>query len=128
MSSARTGPSCRPTEPSTRRATVKKPCESLPRPEENHEPETRQTSGRKDSSNHPPQVRTVRGPLQRVREGRGGPRHLRIANERGPAEVESRVLFLPLGFHGGQRRGWPSARLHPLPPHRESARHLPGRD
>src|SRR5437899_4325273 len=125
-SSGRTGKSRRHTGPSTRSPTAEKPCESLPERGERHDGQQGATSFRPDPPDHPAPVSPVRRPLQGVRESGGRSGHLRTQDERSPSEAQSRVLFVPVGIHGGQRRGRSLARLDPLPPDRGSSGHLLG--
>src|SRR5256712_2329289 len=126
-SSGRTGKSRRHTGPSTRSPTAEKPCGSLPEQGERHDGQQGATSFRPDPPDHPAPVSPVRRPLQGVRESGGRPGHLRTQDERSPSEAQSRVLLVPVGVHGGQRRGRSLARLDPLPPDRESSGYLPRR-
>src|SRR5439155_707055 len=123
-SSGRTGGSRRRTGPSTRSPRAEKPCESSPERGERHDDQQGATSFRPDPADHPASVSPVRRPLQGVRESGGRSGYLRTQDERSPSEAQSRVLFVPVGIHGGQRRGRSLARLDPLPPNRESSGHL----
>src|SRR5207245_9564032 len=101
--SGRTGGSRRRTGPSTRSPTAEKPCESSPERGERHDDQQGATSFRPDPADHPASVSPVRRPLQGVRESGGRSGYLRTQDERSPSEAQSRVLFVPVGIHGGQR-------------------------
>src|SRR3989442_11026095 len=95
------GPSCPPTEPSTRRATAKKPYESFPRCG-NDDRFQGETPERRHSKEHPPTLRAIPRPLQGLRDRRRGPRDFRTEDEVRPPRAQRRVLLFEMWPHGRQ--------------------------
>src|SRR3989441_4692894 len=117
------GPSCPPTEPSTRRATAKKPYESFPRCG-NDDRLQGETPRRRHSNERPPTLRAIPRPLQGLRDRRRGPRDFRTEDEVSPPRAQGRVLLFEMGVHGRQRRGRAPRGLDALPADGKAAGHL----
>src|SRR2546426_5199300 len=100
------GPSCPPTEPSTRRATAKKPYESFPRCG-NDDRFQGETPERRHSKEHPPTLRAIPRSLQGLRDRRRGPRDFGPRTKSGPPAVQVEVFSLELGYMGGSDEDGP---------------------